>query len=161
METTVPIRHVRIETAKGFAEVTEELERQLGRLGPGVFRSLQAEPGEAERRVGELAGPSGLLLFGTTDHGAWLSLLRGQPARAVQYVLGNPLVAVRMTRHNVAAGLYAPLRLLVYETAEGQTCLEYDRPSSLFGQFGDERITAVAEVLDRKLEQLVAAAAGA
>jgi uncharacterized protein (DUF302 family) len=99
------------------------------------------------------------MLFGTMDHGALLSLA-GKPTRAVQYVVGNPLFAAQMTRHNVAAGLYAPLRLLVYETEEGKSCLEYDKPSSLFGQFRDGRIAAVAEVLDRKLEELVAAAAG-
>ncbi len=35
----------------------------------------------------------------------------------------------------------------------------YGRPSSLFGQFGDEGITLTAAVLDRKLEALVEAAA--
>jgi len=34
----------------------------------------------------------------------------------------------------------------------------YDTPSSLFGQFGDANVTEVAEMLDRELEQLVAAA---
>jgi uncharacterized protein (DUF302 family) len=155
--TTVAIRHIRVETSKRFAEVVEGLERQLGRFDAGVFRSPPAEPKEAERRIGAMAGPSGFMLFGTMDHGALLAM-SGQPARVVQYVIGNPLFAVQMTRHNVAAGLYAPLRLLVYETGEGKTCLEYDRPSSLFGQFHDDRITAVAEMLDRKLEELVAGA---
>jgi hypothetical protein len=54
----------------------------------------------------------GFLLFDKIDHGALLSLV-GQPVRAVQYVVGNPLFAVQMTRHNLAAGLEAPLRLLV------------------------------------------------
>jgi len=40
----------------------------------------------------------------------------------------------------------------------GRTCLEYDKPSSLFGQFNDERIAPVASMLDRKLEDLVATA---
>jgi uncharacterized protein (DUF302 family) len=62
-----------------------------------------------------------------------------------------------MTRHHVGAGLYAPLRLLVYEDGPGKTCLEYDKPSSLFGQFHDGRIDAVAAMLDRKMEELVAA----
>jgi len=26
--------------------------------------------------------------------------------------------------------------VLLYEDEEGKTCVEYDRPSSLFGQFG-------------------------
>ena len=41
---------------------------------------------------------------------------------------------------------------------EGRTCLEYDKPSSLFGQFNDDRITPVANMLGRKLGKLVAAA---
>ena len=63
-----------------------------------------------------------------------------------------------MTRHDLGAGLYAPLRVLVYEDEAGKTCVEYDRPSSLFGQFHDGRIDAVAAMLDRKVEELVAEA---
>ena len=36
--------------------------------------------------------------------------------------------------------------------------MEYDRPSSLFGQFGNANVTEVAAMLDQKLEQLVAEA---
>jgi uncharacterized protein (DUF302 family) len=82
----------------------------------------------------------------------------GQKRKAVQYVVGNPLIAVQMTQHDVRASLYAPLRVLIYEDNDGKTCLEYDRPSSLFGQFGNERIAPVAASLDRKLEALVAKA---
>jgi hypothetical protein len=48
--------------------------------------------------------------------------------------------------------------VLLYEDERGKTCLEYDKPSSLFGQFNDDRIAPVASLLDRKLEALVAAA---
>jgi hypothetical protein len=41
-----------------------------------------------------------------------------------------------MTQHDIRASLYAPLRVLIYENEEGKTCVEYDKPSSLFGQFG-------------------------
>jgi uncharacterized protein (DUF302 family) len=63
-----------------------------------------------------------------------------------------------MTQHDIRAGLYAPLRVLIYENEAGKTCVEYDKPSSLFGQFGNAKVTEVATVLDRKLEQLVAKA---
>ncbi len=36
--------------------------------------------------------------------------------------------------------------------------VEYDKPSSLFGQFDNAKVTEVAAMLDRKLEQLVAKA---
>jgi hypothetical protein len=29
-----------------------------------------------------------------------------------QYIVGNPLIAIQMAQHNLAAGLYAPLRVL-------------------------------------------------
>jgi uncharacterized protein (DUF302 family) len=61
-----------------------------------------------------------------------------------------------MTEHDIRAGLYAPLRLLVYENEVGKTCLEYDKPSSLFGQFGNEQNTPTAGMLDQKMQALVA-----
>ena len=97
------------------------------------------------------------MLFGTQDHGALLRLA-GQRRKAVQYVVGNPLFALQMTQHDIRAGLYAPLRVLLYEDERGRTCLEYDKPSSLFGQFQNDRISPTAAMLDKKLEALIAAA---
>ena len=83
---------------------------------------------------------------------------RGRRERkAIQYAVGNPLFAIQMTQHDIRASLYAPLRVLIYEDEEGKTCVEYDRPSSLFGHFGDDRISPTAAMLDRKLEALVSA----
>jgi uncharacterized protein (DUF302 family) len=38
----------------------------------------------------------------------------------MQYEIGNPLTAERMTRHALAAGLYAPLRVMLYEDESGK-----------------------------------------
>ena len=62
-----------------------------------------------------------------------------------------------MTQHDIRASLYAPLRVLIYENAEAKTCVEYDRPSSLFGQFGNDSVVPTAAMLDRKLGALVSA----
>jgi uncharacterized protein (DUF302 family) len=56
-----------------------------------------------------------------------------------------------MAKVNPAAGLYAPLRVVVYANAEGGTTMEYDRPSSMFGQFKDAEIDAMAQSLDQRL----------
>jgi uncharacterized protein (DUF302 family) len=153
------VDHVRLATDKPFEEVARAFERQLGRFDPDVYKSLAAG-GDAEgakAKIEAMAGPSGFMLFGTNDHGALLRLV-GQKRKAVQYVVGNPLFALQMTQHDIRAGLYAPLRVLLYEDERGRTCLEYDKPSSLFGQFSDHRIAPVAAMLDRKLEALIAAA---
>ena len=155
----ITVDHVRRTTDKPFGDVTTAFERQLGRFEPDVYKALAAG-GDVERARGSIeamAGPSGFMLFGTNDHGALLRLA-GQKRKAIQYVVGNPLFALQMTQHDIRAGLYAPLRVLVYESEEGKTCVEYDRPSSLFGQFNDAGTAPVASMLDRKLEDLVATA---
>lgn len=43
-----------------------------------------------------------------------------------------------MTRRDLVAALYAPLRIALYEAEAGAAMFEYDRPPSLFGQIGDE-----------------------
>jgi hypothetical protein len=55
--------------------------------------------------------------------------------------------------------VYAPLRVLLYENEAGRSIFEYDRPSSLFGQFDDERVTAVARELHASLERVLISAA--
>jgi hypothetical protein len=68
--------------------------------------------------------------------------------------------ALQMTRHDIGAGLYAPLRVRIHESRERHTCIERDRPSSLLRPFGNADIDAVAAELDRKLECLILAASG-
>jgi uncharacterized protein (DUF302 family) len=152
------VDHVRLETDKPFEDVTTAFERQLGRFDPDVYKSLASGDSERVRaKIEAMAGPSGFMLFGTNDHGALLRLA-GQKRKAIQFVVGNPLFALQMTQHDIRASLYAPLRVLLYEDERGRTCLEYDKPSSLFGQFNDDRIAPVASMLDRKLEDLATAA---
>ena len=153
------IDHVRFESDKSFEEVAKAFERQLGKFDPDV-RKAATEGGDneaAKAKIAAMAGSSGFMLFGTQDHGALLRL-SSQKRKAIQYVVGNPLIALQMTQHDIRASLYAPLRVLLYEKADGKTCIEYDKPASLFGQFGNAEIDAVAAMLDRKLEALVARA---
>jgi uncharacterized protein (DUF302 family) len=155
----IAVDHVQVATDKPFDTVRKAFEKQLGQLDPEVYKALAAgEDAEKVRtRIEAMVGPSGFMLFRTSDHGALLRLA-GQSKKAIQYLVGNPLFAVRMTQHDIRAGLYAPLRVLIYENPEGNTCAEYDKPSSLFGQFGNAKVTEVATMLDRKLDALVAGA---
>ena len=155
----VTIEHVHVGTEKPFAEVAAALEARMGKFDPAVYEQLRGgADSEAVRvRLEAMAGSSGFMVFRTSDHGALLRLA-GQDKKAMQYLVGNPLFAIQMTQHDIRAGLYAPLRVLLYVDEAGKTCVEYDKPSSLFGQFGNAKVTEVATMLDRKLEQLVAEA---
>jgi uncharacterized protein (DUF302 family) len=155
----VTVEHVRVATDKPFDQVVKAFEQQLGRFEPEVYKSVSAgdDAEKVRAKLEAMVGPSGFMLFNTSDHGGLLRLA-GQNRKAIQYVVGSPLFAIQMTQHDVRAGLYAPLRVLVYENEHAKTCLEYDKPSSLFGQFGNAKVTDVAAMLDHKLEQLVAKA---
>jgi uncharacterized protein (DUF302 family) len=157
--TRITVEHIHVATDHPFEKVINAFEKQVGQFDPAAYQHLNAgvEPEEVRSKIKAMEGPSGFMLFRTSDHGALLRLA-GQKRKAIQYLVGNPLFALQMTQQDIRAALYAPLRVLIYENAQGKTCVEYDKPSSLFGQFGDTQVTEVARMLDRKLEQLVATA---
>lgn len=64
-----------------------------------------------------------------------------------------------MTRRQISAGLYAPVRVLLREDSQASVAFEYDRPASVFGQFGDEQVDLVARQLDRDLQAVLEDAA--
>jgi uncharacterized protein (DUF302 family) len=74
---------------------------------------------------------------------------------AVRFVIGNPMIAVRMTSQRISSALYAPLSLLIAGAERGGTYIEYDRPSTLFAQFDDAQIGGAASELDQKLDALI------
>src|SRR5262249_49032829 len=107
-----------------------------------------------DQRVAELEQVNPLFIFLNRDHGAPLQIV-GRPRKALQYDVGNPHTASKMTRHRLSAGLYAPLCVILYEDENGHTVFEYDKPSSLFGQFDDDAVTTVARGLDDALESAI------
>ncbi|HEY2539163.1 MAG TPA: DUF302 domain-containing protein [Stellaceae bacterium] len=151
----IQVEHIRIEAAKPFTEVKAALEDLVPQLDPAIREALRH--GDIGRAKGALQRGPELAIFSIRDHGGLLRTA-GLARKAVQYELGNPLTATRMTQHHLPASLYAPLRVVLYENEAGHAVFEYDRPSSLFGQFGDERVTAVARELDASLERVLAQA---
>ncbi|MBC6461518.1 DUF302 domain-containing protein [Actinomadura sp. HBU206391] len=81
--------------------------------------------------------------------------LAGDRFRCVEYLMGNHTIAERMFRHNPSALLYAPLRTVIVEGADGVTRLSMDQPSAQFRSLGDPRITEVGIELDRKVAALL------
>jgi uncharacterized protein (DUF302 family) len=73
----------------------------------------------------------------------------------LRVVIGNPLIAITMLRHDVTAGLFAPVELLL--TAEdGGSAVTYMEPSSLMVIDDNLELLDAAKALDAKLAQLAA-----
>jgi uncharacterized protein (DUF302 family) len=99
------------------------------------------------------AGPSGFMLFNLIDHGAWITKA-GIDRKVMRVVLGNPLIAITMLRHDVTAGLFAPVELLIVDEGEGRSSLTYVKPSSLMVVENNPELLSAAEELDAKLAAL-------
>jgi uncharacterized protein (DUF302 family) len=146
----ISVEHIRIVSDKPYDEVRKALET-LPKFDDR-FRALlhDGEIARVKAELQKIQGDAGLVIFSVATHGDWLQILSGKRP-AVQYVIGNVLIATQMTQHELAAGLYAPLRIMLYENKAGTATFEYDQPSTLFGQYGNESVTAVAQNLDQTI----------
>lgn len=156
-----PFKGVRTEVVSpvGFDEVLTRLRALMGRVNPSEIVTLaQSGITEAEfvRTVQErYEGESGFMLFAEIDHGGWLSKYQIN-RRTVRWILGNPLIAVTMIRHDITAGLFAPVEILVTEAEDGQgTMVTYVRPSSLMVIEENPPLLAMATLLDAKFDSLI------
>ena len=151
------VEHRTLRCSRSFEQAHAALVAGVPALDPDLAGMLaRGDRGKVEAARRNLPK---LWIFHMRDHGS-LTAADGLNSKAMQYDIGNPLTAERMTRHRLAAGLYAPLRVILYEDEGGQAVFEYDLPSCLFGQFNDERITSVGFELDGDLESVLLAAAG-
>jgi len=153
---TISVEHIKISSERSFAEVRQKLEETLPKLDATIAEVLASGDQKGATDY-EVNGPK-LSIFEQRDHGALLQIV-GRKRNALQYEIGNPLTASKMTRHKLAAALYAPLRVVLFEDERGNGVFEYDKPSSFFGQFGDARVTEVGRCLDVELEAALRKAA--
>jgi uncharacterized protein (DUF302 family) len=149
-QRAIQIEHVTMRSPKDFAEVRASLERSVPKLDESIAQFIAS--GKLEQLKVKLEEGPELAIFLSRDHGSLLAVA-GHAKKAVQYEIGNPLTASKMTRHKLAAGLYAPLRVILYADESGGSVFEYDKPSTLFGQYGDPQVSAVARGLDAALDR--------
>src|SRR5262245_6775085 len=104
----VQMAHVAIEATKPFEAVKAALEDLVPSLDPIISEALRqgdiARAKEALQRGPELA------IFSARDHGGLLRIA-GLARKAVQYEIGNPLTATRMTQALRERGWACGLRI--------------------------------------------------
>jgi uncharacterized protein (DUF302 family) len=128
-------------------------ERLRAQLPPGASRA------QIEKVIEGTMGSSGLTMSHKVEHGDLLSVA-GKSRRVSQYSIGNPLLAIRMVQHAPAIAFYAPFRLAVYVDGEGKCVVAYDRFTSALARYQHPEITSTANVVEQKLEALVAEITG-
>ena len=153
------IEHIRFSAGKAYEKVTAAFEEQLGRFDADVYKQLQTgrDPAAVRATIESMVGPSGFMLFKTSDHGSLLRI-KEKPRKAIQYLLGNPLFAIEMTQHAIGA---ASLRAAPRAHLRGpgwQDLLRVRSALVTLRTVQRRRRSTESQMLDQKLEALVASA---
>lgn len=98
--------------------------------------------------------PNELMVYAKIDGTALLGVA-GHRTQAIEYLVGNHVIAETMFRHDAKALLYAPLRTLIYSDTDGNAIFTMDQPGPAFGSLGITEVTKVGESLDRKVANLL------
>jgi uncharacterized protein (DUF302 family) len=157
---TLPFNGQRIvvSTRIGFDALRGRLRAHMGSLPLAELSALAGrapDRGAYEAEVRRRAGPSGFLLFAEIDHGAWLGKFDIR-RRTVRWIFGNPLIAQTMIRHDITAGLFAPVEMLITEDEDGSgTTITYVRPSTLMAISENPPLEAAAKALDGQIQALI------
>lgn len=113
---------------------------------------------DVAKSIEKLVARNGMMVMAEVNQGKMLSMA-GLKLNARLFLIGNPNVGKQVFQENHGAGLYVPLRIFVYEDKDGKTYVSYDRPSTLLGQFDNEKVAMVGKMLDEKIEGLANMAA--
>ncbi|MFX0545587.1 DUF302 domain-containing protein [Roseovarius sp. S1116L3] len=124
-----------VEAAGGVTETMDSLEAAVTSAGATVF--ARVDHGAGAEGVGIDLKPSQLLIF------------------------GNPKLGSQAMEDDILAGLHLPMKVLVYESLDGQVYLAYEDPAVMLGNLSgvEPGATYIAE-MRAALGKLTSKAAG-
>ncbi|MCV7300702.1 DUF302 domain-containing protein [Mycobacterium barrassiae] len=148
---------VRFDSTKSYDDLVEALLADVGHEPVPIDDIGQrfASWDSYEQQVQSHVGPGGFMLFGSLNHGGWITKT-GIHRKVLRLIIGNPLIAITMLRHDVTAGLFAPVELLLTDEDNNTSALTYVVPSSLMVVEPNPPLLAAAQELDAKLAALAA-----
>ena len=151
---------LRFDSSKNFNELIDALLSDVGEKPVMIDDiAINFESWDSyQEKIESYVGPSGFMLFGLLNHGGWIKKV-GIDRKVLRVIIGNPLIALTMLRHDVTAGLFAPVELLLVEEDNGRSSLTYVQPSSLMVVETNLPLLAAARELDAKLAALASAIA--
>lgn len=147
---------VDIATGMAFDEFVAALEKAVPLFDRPTMQRIVAQGGNWDdvRAAVTKNAPNELMIYAKIDATELLGVA-GHRTRAIEYLIGNHVIAETMFRHDPKALLYAPLRMLVYSDAEDNAIFTMERPSAAFGSLGIAEVTKVGEGLDRKVARVL------
>ena len=147
---------VDIATGVPFDQFVAALEKAAPPVDRAAFAKIAESGGDWDDVLAAAAknAPNDLMVYAKIDATEFFGLA-GHRTRAIEYLIGNHVIAETMFRHDAKALLYAPLRMLVYTDGDGNAIFTMDQPGPAFGSLGIEEVSEVGQGLDRKVVNLL------
>ena len=104
---------------------------------------------------------AGATVFARVDHAAGAEGAGMELAPSQVLIFGNPKLGTPAMQDDPLAGLYLPMKVLVYEDANGQAWLAYEDPEEMFDELdGIDDDAAYIQKMTGALGKLTKKAAG-
>lgn len=102
---------------------------------------------------------AGATIFARVDHGGGAESVGMELADSELLIFGNPKLGTPAMQDDILAGLYLPLKILVYADADGQTWIAWEEPEETFDDLDIDDDAAYLDVMEDALEKFAEAAA--
>lgn len=101
----------------------------------------------------------GMMIVATVDHQNMLRMVGASIRGSKTIEFGKPDMMKMILPENPEVGLEMPLKIYVYEGANGKTVVSYSKLSAAFASYGKEPLTKAGQMMDMMLEEIAAEAA--
>ena len=103
---------------------------------------------------------AGATVFARVDHAGGAEKVGLELAPEQLLIFGNPKLGTPAMQDDAMAGLYLPLKVLVYQDDDGQTWLAYEAPAEMLGDLDVPEDAAYVKKMTGALAKLTGKAAG-
>jgi len=150
-----PVRRLTITLDESYADFRRRFEATVPVLDSQLLANLVKRNAGWDEVItyANAAAPLDFFLFWSLDVGPTMPL-NGNTSSCCEYLMGNYVIAQRAFRFNPLVMLYAPLRIVLFQSAGLPATFVVEQPSTLFSSLGNDEITSVGVDLDQKLANL-------
>jgi uncharacterized protein (DUF302 family) len=135
----------------------------LPALAAGDDLVMVESPGDVATTMDRLEAAvtgAGATVFARVDHAAGAASVEMELGPTQVLIFGNPKIGTQAMQDDPRAGLFLPMKVLVYEDGDGRTWLAYQDPEEMFDDLAIADDSGYIQMMTGALGKLTAKAAG-
>lgn len=123
--------------------------------GPAINQTVvKGSVDDVLKMITKMVADNGMMVMGEIHQGKILEMT-GLKVKSESIFVGNPSLGKKLFSAEPGVGQVVPIRINIFENAEGQTVVSYITPSSLLAGFDNPELDKMAAMLDQKLDGMV------